>query len=216
MRFLVLSGLLATVAIAQTGLAQYGVLLGGGVVHPTIINNSSHRIVAYALMFDRHASIVNLMGQLRTTPVSSIGIAPGATFVHSSLHRPQTGNASGQVATYTSVSLDAVVFDDGRVVGPDQSGTLDQLTAQIQAEKDVADILNQNPQSASTWESLQMLASGQTNLASSGSRLRQFRYGDSVRASATELLRVRAAGGVAAALKVAQSSAAYPTLVKGQ
>src|SRR6516162_9440441 len=126
-----------------------GVSLGGSASAPLIINNSSHRVLAYTLMFQganggASFSSFSMLGQLRDQPISNVGIASGASWAHNS--RPtavQSLDAKGQspFAFATSVALDSVLFEDGRIVGPDKAGSYDQLTALVQAEKDVHDII---------------------------------------------------------------------------
>src|SRR5712691_722507 len=207
--------LLASVAMAQTGLPQAGVLLGGTTVtSPIIINNSGHRILAYTLLFDlgngaSYPSVFAMLGQLRKLPISSVGIAPGASFPHRS--NVQFRDASGQspTARATAVALDSVLFDDGTLVGPDKAGSFDQLTADNQAEKDVHAILVTANGAESAWTVLKEIASaGKTAPAVQSSRpqLYQYRYREMSRVYADELVRVRSAVGDAAALQLAHSS----------
>jgi len=93
----------------------------------------------------------------------------------------------------------------------------DQLTADIQAEKDVHAILVTANDAESAWTVLKEIASaGKTAPAVQSSRpqLYQYRYREMSKVYADELLRVRSAVGDAAALQIAHSSEFYPTIVK--
>lgn len=132
--------LIAFCAIAQTvGLPQYGVLLEGTADAPVLINNSPHRILAYALQYDNTGfSTYNMLRQFRTQPTSS-GIAPGAI---GRIPVPaQVRDVRGLPVQHTYVALDAVLFDDGHVLGPDKGGMFDGLASQIKAEQEIAAIL---------------------------------------------------------------------------
>jgi hypothetical protein len=194
--------LLPVLASAQS------VVLGGTAANPTIINHTGRRILAYTLMIDGYASITNLMGELRNRPLASVGIGPGETFLHNSLHRPQMNRKP------VKITVDAVVFDNGYVAGPDKSGTFEQLSAQIKAEHDVHRVLVHG-QDASDWTRIQSMADGQFPDPEGSSRYR-YRYRLTMKLHADELLRVRSRSGDAAALKLAHSSETLPTLVKGQ
>jgi hypothetical protein len=130
--------LLGLSVMAQTtGLPQYGVLLEGTADAPVLKNNSAKRIFAYSLVYDNGgSSTVDMLGQLQIQPISSVSIAPGVSYLaglrSSSIPGggggdrfpapTQVRNASGMPTQHTSATLDAVLFDDGHVVGPDRSG----------------------------------------------------------------------------------------------
>ena len=221
-RILGVSILLATFAGAQSGLPKYGVFLEGTVSSPIIVNHSSHRILAYCLLFDHGSGVVIpslqvMLGQLRRQPMSAVGIAPGGQHLHQPV--AQVADAKGQLPNEgpIALTLDSVLFEDGTLVGPDKSGSFDQLTARIQAEKDVHAVLK-NGGTPSAWTALERIASGQTSPAPEQSRSQGYRsrYQAMFRASAVELLNVRSRAGDAAANDLARSSAFYPAIVKGE
>ena len=216
--------LAASIALAQAGLPQFGVLVGGTVNSPVIINNSSHRILAYTLSFDKgngasYRSLYSMLGQLRRQPLSSTGIAPGANFPHPVGQAVQVQDAGGKspVAGATAVSLDSVLFDDGTLVGPDHAGSFDKLLARVQAEKDVHAILTSTNGTASSWATLEGFASSQPVIAVPPGHSRNYerQYLLSFKTYAAELLRVRQRQGDAAALQLAHSSDVYPAIIRG-
>ena len=164
--YLVLLGLSA---MAQTtGLPQYGVLLEGTADKPRLVNNSPHRIVAYAVRYDnqKRSSLVSMLGQVRTQPISSVGIAPGDWVVFGQAGTlggnggvGGTRDARGLRFQHTSASLDAVLFEDGYVVGPDQGGMFDRLTSQIKDEQEVAALLLNTTDREAAWATIQSIAS---------------------------------------------------------
>src|SRR5215831_1039163 len=130
---------------AITGQAQAvvdGVSLAGDANAPVIVNHSTHRILEYTLLFhaatgSSRPSTYSMLGQLRKAPLSSVGIAPGASWVHAPNISTQILDASVRApASATSVALDSVLFEDGSFAGPDKAGQYDMLIARLQAEKD--------------------------------------------------------------------------------
>jgi hypothetical protein len=223
-------------AMAQTiGLPQYGLLLEGTANEPKLINNSSHQVVAYALIYDnRGTSTVDLLEQLRTKPASEVGIAPGRTLEVNRPHLGASGGGGGrgvpvgpQVKVrggnglppeHTTAALDAVLFEDGQLVGPDHSGQYERLTSQIKQEQEVASILLNTTDRAAAWVSIQSIASSPEPPPPPPA---PGRYG--VRAGpmppwraqfARQLLLVRQRQGDAAAVKAAESTKNYPVIVK--
>ena len=208
---------------AQTGLPQYGVLLSGTVSSPIIVNNSSHRILAYTLLFDQKKRCVKPVRICDARPATQTayilgGIAPLASHRHDS--SAEVRDAKGQSPTIgaKAVVLDSVLFDDGTLVGPDKAGSFDQLTARIQAEKDVHAVVVTANGADSVWTALERMASGQTvpAIQPSRSQMYQYRYQSMFKTYAAELLNVRVRAGNAAALDLARSSVFYPTIVKGE
>ena len=202
-----------------------GVSLGGNPSAPLIINSSSHRVLAYALMFQgangvSSFSSFSMLGQLRDQPTSNVGIAPGASWAHNS--RPtvvQAADAKGQspFAFATSVALDSVLFEDGRLVGPDKAGSYDQLTALVQAEKDVHDIITTAKDLVQAWRVLENIAAGQTRPARDPSQSDKYwrRYLVAYRNYSTELLQARSNVGDTAAINLAHMYMFKPKIVKG-
>ena len=202
-----------------------GVWLGGSASDPLIINNSTHRVLAYTLIFQgvnggESSSPFSMLGQLRDQPISNVGIAPGSSWAHNA--RPtvaQTLDAKGQspFASAASVALDSVLFEDGRLVGPDKAGSYDQLTALVQAERDVHDIITTARDLAHAWAVLESIAAGQTQPPRDQSRSEKYwlRYLTAYRNFSTELLRVRTIAGDAAAMNLASKYMFTPKIVKG-
>ena len=84
---------------------------------------------------------------------------------------PQIRVANGLPVQHTSVSLDAVLFGDGKLVGPDQGGMFDRLTTQIKQEQQVAAILLNAVDREAAWAAIQSIASSQPELLQSVQRL---------------------------------------------
>jgi hypothetical protein len=218
-----------------TGLPQYGVLLEGTADAPVLKNNSAKRILAYSLVYDSGGtSTVDMLGQLHIQPISSVGIAPGASYL-AGLHSgsipgigggdrfpvpPQTRDARGlpTPTQHTSATLDAVLFDDGHVVGPDKSGLFDRLTKQIKAEQDVAGILLNSTDLQAAWQQIQTIASSPPELPALPARGGWFvgALPPGRPQFARQVLFVRQRQGDAAAIKIAESTKNYPVIVKGE
>lgn len=213
--------LFLNVTSAQTGLARHGVFLQGTPGSPLIVNQSSHRILAYTLLFV-HAngattpSLQVMLGQLRNQPLTSVGIAPMTTYTHRSSAEVRDPNGALPTEQALSVVLDSVLFDDGTLVGPDEAGSFYPLTARIQAEKDAHAVLLHADGAASAWATLASFASGKTlPPVDAGQPLAyQHRYQALFQIYAEELLHVRSKGGESAALRLAHSSAFYPVIVR--
>jgi len=184
-----------------------------------------HRVLAYTLMFQgvngvSSFSPFSMLGQLRDQPISNVGIAPGASWAHNS--RPtavQAVDAKGQSPFdfASKVALDSVLFEDGRFVGPDKAGSYDQLTALVQAEKDVHDIITTAKDLAQAWTVLESVAAGQTQPVRDQSRSEKYwlRYLTAYRNFSTKLLRARSNVGDAAAMRLAHMYMFKPKIVKG-
>jgi hypothetical protein len=117
----------------------------------------------------------------------------------------------------TSVALDSVLFEDGRLVGPDKAGSYDQLTALVQAEKDVHEIITTAKDLAQAWRVLESIAAGQAIPARDQSRSERYwrRYLVAYRNFSVELLQVRSKVGDAAAINLARMYMFRPQIVKG-
>jgi len=116
---LVIVALVASIAQAQaqTGLPELGVLLSGG----SIINQSSHRILAFTVVYpqgNRPAFYTHSrMGMLRTHSMSESGFAAGTVI---DIRATKMGPLATGQNFFNPVSIDAILFEDGRVVGPDR------------------------------------------------------------------------------------------------
>src|SRR5579871_3309551 len=120
-----------------TGLPHYGVLLEGIPDQPRIVNHSQHRILAYAIRYDnaKTSTVTSFLAAFRTRPIAALGIPPGAT-VQLLTRRPEDGGVP-----HTSAALDAILFEDASLLGPDQGGMFDRLTGQVRVEQKVAAFL---------------------------------------------------------------------------
>ena len=134
---------------------------------------------------------------------------------------PQIRVANGLPVQHTSVSLDAVLFGDGKLVGPDQGGMFDRLTTQIKQEQQVAAILLNAVDREAAWAAIQSIASSQPELLQSVQRLapppRTIPFGPEWRRIfAEQLLRVLQAQGDGAAVKLAESIRSFPSIVRSE
>jgi hypothetical protein len=101
MRLLSFSVFAVSVTMAQTvGLPEYGVQLTGTVLTPVVVNNSSHRILAFTLQWEESGvksqpETTSFMGQLRSR--QGAGIGPGESFGKDTAPiRPEVRNAVGE------------------------------------------------------------------------------------------------------------------------
>lgn len=213
--------------MAQTsGLPEYGVLLGGTADAPDLHNNSPKRILVSALRYDNAQSVtgVNFLFQRSWPPPNDIGIAPGAIYSLPRGFLDSIGGGGGgrspsapssmpkisPLLPRTSVTLDAVLFEDGHLVGPDKGGMFQRLTEQIKAEQEVAAILLNatDTDRGAAWQKILRIArSG--GFEGDGSSLAAYRL-----SYAQQLIQIVATQGEAAALKLAESTKNYPTIVK--
>jgi hypothetical protein len=122
------------------GLPEHGVLLTGGPNAPVISNNTSRRIIGWTIRYINSPgpsvdatglallSIRNHPGEPDVIPAYSERAIPQ--------NQRQVTGPRGPSTTLQAI-LDAVIFDDGEVVGPDTSHTFEKVTARIQAEQDM-------------------------------------------------------------------------------
>jgi hypothetical protein len=220
---LALFGICAVVPAACAQASLEGVSLGGTVSAPVIVNNSSHRVLEYTLLFQgpkgpSRPSTYSMLPQLRKEPLSSVGIAPGTSWTHPTNAFVQVLDASGQpsVASVTNVVLDSVLFEDGRPVGPDKAGHYEMLILSLQAERDAHEILTTATDVAHAWTVLENIASGQTKPPRDPSQSEKdwIFYSQVYRTRATELVQVRSKLGDAAAMDLARAYVFSPKIVK--
>jgi hypothetical protein len=163
--------LLAVVPAARAqlvGLPQYGVLLSGTADDPVVLNQSPHRILAFALRQGKGRMFIsNQAGLSQLTRGNGgpdgPGIPPGGT----SLSLPQVGRAHMMSASgradigFTDATLDGVLFDDGLFVGPDLGHVYESITARIAAEISVGSILlsaKTDGELAAAWDQIKQIA----------------------------------------------------------
>jgi hypothetical protein len=123
------------------GLSEYGLSLSGNSSQPLLVNQSRRRVIVYTVLFkilrdgrpytiSRSVSaLLSIRNSLFTADRTSV--PPGSQRLVA-----MDGQDGDRVR---SVSLDAAIFDDGEVVGPDETHTGDVVAAQIAAERDLAE-----------------------------------------------------------------------------
>lgn len=221
----------APAAMAQlVGLPEYGVLLSGTRDNPVVLNQSQHRILAFALRQrsgDKGlATISNQVGLSQLTRgnagPSGPGIPPGGTSLSlPQVAAPQVRTAPGQRTDIAEVTLDSVLFDDGLFVGPDLSHAYESITARITAEVSVDSILlsaKTGGELATAWEQIKQIAETPlvppTPAPGTIPESRLVPDPNSPRQSAMQLLSVRERLGEKAAVAQAAASLAYPKIHK--
>src|SRR5262245_17685917 len=114
------------------------------------------------------------------------------------------------------VILDAVIFEDGELVGPDLTNTFDMVSIRVKAEQDIHQKLlhsgNTAADRATVWGAIALAA--QKRKVDDGPV--DPRYARMQATHAEELLRVRDRIGEAAAIELAKASAKYPKIWKRQ
>jgi hypothetical protein len=153
------------------GLPEYGVLLSGTADNPVVLNQSQHRILAFALRQRRDGSLITFSNQAGLSQLTrgnsgpdGPGIPPGET----SLSLPQVAalqvmTAPGQRTDIgnTEATLDSVLFDDGLFVGPDLGHKYESITARIAAEVSVDSLLSSaktDGEFATAWDQIKQIA----------------------------------------------------------
>jgi hypothetical protein len=222
--FLGMLALASDIALGQTvgvervelvGLPDLGVSLSGEANAPTIVNHGSRGILGYTLLFEhqsgfrRTAIKLSLLG-LRNGDANAI-LRPGEqrSSSFSSQVRP-----SRPVGPLKRVFLDAVLFEDGEVAGPDRSNTFDTLAAQLKAERDLhAKLLAVRESTRAdkdrVWSELNGVAQGSLRRVEG---MIDDIYQRTQRSVAEELMTVRDKGGDDAAYSLAARSSVYPKL----
>jgi hypothetical protein len=200
------------------GLPQFGVkLVGSDPRQPAIENGSQRRVIIYVLRWAvqrgahvRHEAEVtsSLLARRNIGTAESVSIPPGGTRTHRySSPAPLGGEVVG-------VSLDSVVFEDGEFVGPDESGSYENLVARIDAERDVHRLVSDRAPSVSldqVFARVVALAEG-TSAVPSGAPVSRRLYATWQKNSAKELVDVRRRDGDGAVIGLVTRSADYPRL----
>lgn len=171
---LFLLSVVAPAALAQlTGLPEYGVLLSGTPDNPVVLNQSPHRILAFALRTRRegqdrfsgtHSNQVGLSQLTRgNADPDGPGIPPGGTSLSLQPFPVGIGIVNGQRADIgnAEATLDSVLFDDGLFVGPDLGHVYESITARIAAEVSVDSILlsaKTDSEFTRAWEQIKQIA----------------------------------------------------------
>jgi hypothetical protein len=214
-------------ASAQTlnSLPDLGLILSGNSSRLTIQNNTSRRVIAYALRLEQIQSINEKKAQtvirsallaIRNGQLGSEGISIPANGTQTFLPQPT------DLTPVTSISLDAALFEDGEFVGPDAGGSYEWITAGVNAQRDLYETLLADKKAGiygeGTWQKILAVASGQalsTTRQQTSTRLTmsaQKAYLTRQKIFAEELLRVREMQGDEAALTLASKGESYPTI----
>jgi hypothetical protein len=197
------------------GLSEQQISLKGTVTAPTLVNGSSHRILAYTLLFQNssgqtiQARIQSFLGEYSRQGAGNAGIAPGG-------ERPWKTYAEtnpNPLESATQVVLDSALYDTGQLVGPDQANSFDTLRGDIDGERAAHALLLADPQSPTVWVSIEAAMNGQMS-PPSGSKYYQNAYNLMARMMAKELVRVNQKAGLQRALRIAQSSQSYPAIYR--
>jgi hypothetical protein len=121
------------------GLPEHNVLLIGDVNFHKIANYSTRKIIGYTLRYQNSPgpsiSRVTLSFLAVRNGNDAAGISAGSRRQAS---RPEeVVGRTGVPGVPVAVILDAVIFDDGEVVGPDSTKTFERVTTRIKAEQDI-------------------------------------------------------------------------------
>lgn len=237
---LVLLTMPSAVRAQLAGLPEYGVLLSGTPANPVVLNESPHRILAFALRVRRgDAGVVtqsNLVGLSQLTGgnagADGPGIPPGGTSLSLPPQLSPVPAVNGQRPDIgnTGAALDSVLFDDGLFVGPDLGHVYESLTAMITAEVSVDSLLlsaKTVSDFATAWDKIKQIAatppvppSGcfayivSANVCAYNPTGRALVDPNSSRQVAMQLLSARDRLGEKAAVAQAASSLAYPIIHK--
>jgi len=212
----------ATASEVLAGLPEYSITLTGTAARPELHNASGRAVLAYCLKLESQGEVQyalrtsllrmrNAAAQQSPRDTSLIMGNGTATFSPS----PTERNAM------TAAALDAVMFADGEVVGPDTGHTFDILRAKIAAEQELhsaylrgraADLVDGGiaVDGDDQHNALEHLRDGHGKAPSGMTPRAQRFYVAHQRIFARELLAITAAKGQGAAQQVAKSSAIYP------
>jgi hypothetical protein len=190
----------ASMRNALMGLPEFGVHLTGSPAAPILENRSGRAILGHSLISQDAAghiqvSLRDVSGQLRSGKL-------GAPSTHATVGVYGSGPA-------VRIKLDAVVFEDGEVVGPDTMGLAAMMGASIQAERDIdALFLNGNMARLVQIAAGDNLLEPPDSIEKRGSRT----YSAIQQKFAEELLRVQSMRGDEAAGRLASKNSVYPRI----
>jgi hypothetical protein len=218
-----------------TGLPDVGLSLSGDPGQPLLRNNAERRVIVYTIRFSilRNgnpfmisrclSALLNMRNQLS----DEITVPPNGERSIAMAGRP------GDVIQ--SVSLDAAIFEDGEIVGPDSTNTSDRIAARIQAERDLGDMVLAkgvgNQERTSLWTAVHEVAkagprntelpharnheeipAGRALHLPSDAREYARIYREQQMSYATELSSVQQKAGDVFAIDLASRSVGYPSL----
>jgi hypothetical protein len=206
----------------------HGVTLAGTLTSPIIVNNSGHTVVAYTLQItiqksgrpfpwlyarDAYLNMRNdafLAAIHQPTNPAPNGMPPGQTQAVQFSDKEKSQGIS-------NITLDAVVFDNGMLSGPDTGGYFDNLTAQLSGERDLhKSVLSAIASGQDPWATVQTLANQDTRsfqITTNSDWVYQMRR----HMAASELIRIKQTGGVTNAIEFAKATVAvYPNIQKEQ
>ena len=203
------------------GLPDEGVLLSGSPAAPILVNNTNRRIIGYTIRY------INTSGpSINDTQLALLrihhytGESPLVIQPQTERSVPSSGRTIVAGVKDPSVPiqaiLDAVIFDDGEVVGPDITHTLERVQVHIQAEHDIhqkaraAHGLTGNAKQAA-WDEIYRLSIQDPSGEGNSLNVQYMQ-----RTAANELLEVRERLGDDSAFELAKGSLKYPTLWRKQ
>jgi len=142
----------------------------------------------------------------------SAGIAPGAQRSTNTALQVMAG-----VGPIVRALLDAVLFQDGEMVGPDKTQTFESVVARISAERDLSNkvLAARNGSTAereAIWSFISDVAQARAVASAIQAQGDVDIYRKTHKATAAELLRVRDSSGVVAAYDLAGKSIVYPNI----
>ena len=216
----------STSGVTFVGLSKYGIELSGDPRAPTIVNRSTKKVLGYVLKFadaSGRGPVERILplAAIHRGEATQIGIAPGAERKAVITHEviPPGGVAPRM---YTRVILDAVLFEDGELVGPDTFEAFESMSTRLKAERDLAKLLLDSRTGApaqrdAAWSKIVQLSKNDTNNVNSGAPpFTNTLYNFTQSTLARDLLRARDTKGEAAAFDIAQKSSSLPTVWRNQ
>ena len=204
--------------VGLVGLPEHNVLLAGQPSAPILVNTTDRAIIAYTVRWANSSgpsfSEINVSflhiraGQPPVIPARSQRAVDRDTNLVDRDGRPP--------GPPLAVILDAVIFEDGELVGPDLTHTFDMVSTRVKAEQEIHQKLlragNTAADRAAVWDEIGRAA----HKSRAYDHKVDPRYARMQRAHADELLRVRDAQGEAAAIELLKTSAKYPKIWRRQ
>jgi hypothetical protein len=203
------------------GLPSDAITLIGNPTSPSVKNGSNRKVIGYTLKFEGASgngpAYVQLsLRALRIQPETA-GIEPGSVRPFSTPATVMRGPGQTTDSTYTRVRLDAVLFEDGELVGPDTVRSFESMTQRINAERHLARRLlaarnSQPSQRDAAWSDAILQAKVDTSRHLGGGGMDTDLYLATQAGFAKELVGIRDKKGYDAAYQMAEISAKFPTV----
>lgn len=141
--------------------AEPSLLMGG-----SLSDNDESNFSRRSLIQNDRARLVSWGGAaddiLNSSELSSTASSAGSATTRNEPSLLDNLNTELERAASVNVSLDCAVFDDGSCVGPDTLGFFDQLQAQVQAKKDLLQMIHlkhfTGKDSATIWSEVEAIA----------------------------------------------------------